>query len=145
MKLTKQRVQWMAALSEQCFDMAEKFCEDTGNYPDLVLDRSEAAISFNDKGFMIEGQHFTTAGCGCCSDYENYYIDVPYGYIENPVGWLEEKEEREHQELLKKLHDKQVANLKEKNFIKREEERRLAELIDKHRELAEQLVKCEGI
>ena len=148
MRLTKQRVQWMAALTDEMFDVAHSFCEDggeDGRYRDLVIDRDEASISFDSDGYCVEGEYFDTQECGCCSDYVPYYINVPWAYIVDPVGWKEDEEERKHQENLEKIRKRQQAEILAKRRIKAGEEARLAELIGKYPELAQTLLNCEGI
>lgn len=145
MKLTEKRVAWIKALLEEAVDIANDFLDHTDKYPDDIVVNSDHGCSLDADGICFEVSYFKTASCGCCSDFDDIWVSVPWKYVYDPYGWLAEEEERKAKELQDKLRQRAIADKMAEQRTKEREQNRLAELIQKYPDLAQDLLKCEGV
>ena len=133
MKLTPNRLRFYAAIADECRYLAEDFNNVTRYYSiDLRVDEhAEVYVNTKKKYVAVEGSYtdFTPGGY---EDYTNYTIQIPFGFIEDPIAWQDEWEEEKHQKLLDKIKAKADAEREKAAWVERLELQELARLKGKY-------------
>jgi len=107
MKLTLNRLRFYAEIADECRYLAEDFNNVTRQYSiDLrVHDFEDVFVNMKDKLIEITGS-FTTHTSGGYADHQDYTIQVPFGFIEDPIEWQDQWEEEQHQKTLDAIQAK---------------------------------------
>lgn len=109
MKLTPNRLRFYAEIEDECRYIAEDFNNVVRRYGIDFRVGEFAEVSVDRKEELIEvSGSYKLDGCGCC--WEDYTIQVPFGFIEDPIAWEDQWHEDQHQKMLdaiaKKISDK---------------------------------------
>jgi hypothetical protein len=133
MKLTPNRLKFYAAIADECRYIAEDFNNVTRYYGSdfRVEEYAEVSVDVKKKYVEVNGS-FTEYGPNGYADYQDYTIQIPFGFIEDPIEWEDQWHEKEHQKLLDAIAKKISDKKEKKERIKKAELEELARLKDKY-------------
>ena len=130
MKLTPSRLRFYAEIASECRLLAVEFNEVVKRYDDLQVDEFEDVyVDMENELIQIEGSYSICTPDGY-TDYQDYSIQIPFAFIEDPLAWQDQWEEAEHQKTLDKIQakiDKKKRDADELEAFDRKQYERLKE------------------
>lgn len=136
MKLTLNRLWFYAEIADECRYLAEDFNNVVKRY-DIdfrVSDTEDVFVNMKDKLIEITGS-YTTYNSGGYADYQDYTIQIPFGFIEDPIEWQDEWEEKQHQEMLDKIQKKVEDKRKKEDSLEAHDRAEYERLREKYEDL----------
>lgn len=106
-KLTLNRLRFYAEIADECRYLAEDFNNIVRRYDiDFRISESDDVfVDMKDKIIEISGSYTTHTLCWH-ADYQDYTIQIPFGFIEDPIAWQDQWEEEQKQKTLDAIQDK---------------------------------------